>query len=58
MVRTDAHQLREVAGDSALAEGIKVVARTLWVPETVHRACDLLLHVRQEPGMIHRWRFG
>ena len=28
MVRTDAHQLREVAGDSALAEGIKVVART------------------------------
>jgi hypothetical protein len=30
----------------------------LWVPETVHRACDLLLHVRQEPGMIHRWRFG
>jgi hypothetical protein len=28
MVRTDAHQLREVAGDTALAEGIKVVART------------------------------
>jgi hypothetical protein len=28
MVRTDAHQLREVAGDSALVEGIKVVART------------------------------
>jgi len=28
MVRTDAHQLRPVAGDSALAEGIKVVART------------------------------
>ena len=27
MVRTDAHQLRAVAGDSALAEGIKVVAR-------------------------------
>lgn len=27
MVRTDAHQLRPVAGDSALAEGIKVVAR-------------------------------
>ena len=27
MVRTDAHQLREVAGDSPLAEGIKVVAR-------------------------------
>ena len=27
MVRTDAHQLREVAADSALAEGIKVVAR-------------------------------
>jgi hypothetical protein len=28
MVRTDAHQLREVAGDSALVEGIKLVART------------------------------
>jgi Transposase/Transposase IS116/IS110/IS902 family len=28
MVRTDAHQLRPVAGDTALAEGIKVVART------------------------------
>jgi hypothetical protein len=27
MVRTDAHQLRPVAGDSALAEGIKVAAR-------------------------------
>jgi Transposase/Transposase IS116/IS110/IS902 family len=27
MVRIDAHQLRSVAGDSALAEGIKVVAR-------------------------------
>ena len=27
MVRTDAHQLRSVAGDSALAEGIKVAAR-------------------------------
>jgi transposase len=27
MVRTDAHQLRAVAGDSDLAEGIKVVAR-------------------------------
>lgn len=34
MVRTDAHQLRAVAGDSDLAEGIKVVARAhqsmLW----------------------------
>jgi transposase len=28
MVRTDAHQLRPVAGDSALVEGIKIVART------------------------------
>jgi transposase len=28
MVRTDAHQLRPVAGDSALGEAIKVVART------------------------------
>jgi transposase len=28
MVRTDSHQLRAVAGDSADAEGIKVVART------------------------------
>ena len=28
MVRTDAHQLRAVAGDSALAEGIKLLART------------------------------
>ncbi|MCO1655918.1 IS110 family transposase [Pseudonocardia humida] len=27
MVRTDAHQLRAVAGDSALVEGIKMVAR-------------------------------
>jgi hypothetical protein len=27
MVRTDAHQLRQIAGDSPLAEGIKVVAR-------------------------------
>jgi hypothetical protein len=27
MVRTDAHQLRVVAGDSALVEGVKVVAR-------------------------------
>jgi hypothetical protein len=27
MVRTDAHQLRPVAGDSALVEGIKVIAR-------------------------------
>jgi len=27
MVRTDSHQLRPVAGDTALAEGIKVVAR-------------------------------
>jgi transposase len=27
MVRTDAHQLRPVVGDTALAEGIKVVAR-------------------------------
>jgi transposase/transposase IS116/IS110/IS902 family protein len=28
MVRTDAHQLREVAGDTALAEGVKLLART------------------------------
>jgi hypothetical protein len=28
MVRTDSHQLRAVAGDSAEAEGIKVLART------------------------------
>jgi transposase len=28
MVRTDAHQLRAVAGDSALVDGIKVAART------------------------------
>jgi transposase len=28
MVRTDSHQLREAAGDSAEAEGIKVLART------------------------------
>src|SRR3954453_16676052 len=27
MVRTDAHQLRPVAGDSALAEGVKVLTR-------------------------------
>lgn len=27
MVRTDAHQLRPIAGDTALAEGIKVLAR-------------------------------
>ena len=30
----------------------------LWVPAAVHRACDLLLHARQERGMIHGWRFG
>jgi transposase len=28
MVRTDAHQLRPIAGDSALVEAIKIVART------------------------------
>ena len=28
MVRTDSHQLRPVAGDTALAEAVKVVART------------------------------
>src|ERR1700677_4953355 len=28
MVRTDSHQLRAVAGDSAEAEGLKIVART------------------------------
>jgi hypothetical protein len=28
MVRTDSHQLRPIAGDSALVEGIKIVART------------------------------
>jgi transposase len=28
MVRTDAHQLRPIAGDSPLVEGIKIVART------------------------------
>src|SRR5271170_4143024 len=28
MVRTDSHQLRAVAGDSAEAEGLKVLART------------------------------
>jgi transposase len=28
MVRTDAHQLRPIAGDSALVEGVKIVART------------------------------
>src|SRR5207342_906473 len=28
MVRTDAHQLRPVAGDSAQAQAVKVVART------------------------------
>jgi hypothetical protein len=28
MVRTDAHQLRAIAGDSALVEGIKIIART------------------------------
>jgi hypothetical protein len=27
MVRTDAHQLREVAGDTPLAEGVKLLAR-------------------------------
>jgi hypothetical protein len=28
MVRTDSHQLRAVAGDSAQAEAVKVVTRT------------------------------
>jgi hypothetical protein len=46
-LRTDAHQLRPVAGDTALAEGIKVVARAhqslIW-DRTRHvlRVCSAL----------------
>ena len=44
MVRTDGHQLRVVAGDSALVEGIKVVARAhqslIW--ERQRHGCAVL----------------
>ena len=49
MVRTDSHQLREVAGDSDLAEAIKVVARahkTLIWERTRH--VQRLRHALQE----------
>jgi len=32
------------------------VSPGLWVPETMHGACELLLRLQQEPGMIRRWR--
>ena len=42
MVRTDSHQLRPVAGDSAQAEAVKVVARThktlIWERTRHHAA--------------------
>ena len=42
MVRTDSHQLRQVAGDSELAEAIKVVARAhktlIWERDPPHSA--------------------
>jgi hypothetical protein len=49
MVRTDAHQLRPVAGDSADAEAVKVVARmhkTLIWERT--RALQRLRHVLRD----------
>ena len=55
MVRTDSHQLRQVAGDSELAEAIKVVARahkTLIWERTRH--VQRLRHALQEffPGAL------
>ena len=56
MVRTDSHQLRQVAGDSELAEAIKVVARahkTLIWERTRH-----VQRLRQRCGSssLPRWR--
>jgi hypothetical protein len=31
---------------------------TVWVPETVHTALDLLLRRQPVTGMIHRWRYN
>jgi transposase len=55
MVRTDSHQLRQIAGDSELAEAIKVVARahkTLIWERTRH--VQRLRHALQEffPGAL------
>src|SRR6478672_2011749 len=36
----------------------QLVARrwTLWVPDTLHVAADLLIRLQRLTGMIHRWR--
>jgi transposase len=56
MVRTDSHQLRQVAGDSELAEAIKVVARahkTLIWERTRH--VQRLRQALQDSSLPH-WR--
>jgi hypothetical protein len=53
MVRTDAHQLRPVAGDTALVEGIKVVARAhqslIW--DRTRHVLRLRCALRWRPSM-------
>jgi hypothetical protein len=51
-------ELQDGDCEDGRAGACKRAAQRLWVPENVHRACDLLLRVRQGPGMVHRWRFG
>jgi transposase len=57
MVRTDSHQLRPVAGDSALAAAIKVVTRThktlIWERT---RTTQRLRHARCAITSPPRWR--
>ena len=43
---------RHLAGDRWFVD------ETLWVPETVHTAVDLLLRRQRAAGMIRRWRFS
>jgi hypothetical protein len=56
MVRTDAHQLRPVAGDTALVEGIKVVARAhqsmIWDRTRMRCGCAARCGSSSPP----RWR--
>jgi hypothetical protein len=35
-----------------------MVSHSLWVPETVHTALDLLLRRQPATGMIRRWRYS
>jgi hypothetical protein len=50
-------RLLELLADAGLTP-TDAARAALWVPENVHRACDLLLRVRQGRGVVHRWRFG